>query len=62
MMFNHPIPNVFGFGTPTKFRQIIRPRLAIQKNICVWTYEKEPRVIQLNLESNTYILDGYDDY
>ena len=49
-----------------KIRQITRPRLAIRQkltaleNICVWTYE--PRVIRLDLESNTYILDNYDEY
>ena len=29
---------------------------------CVWTYEKGPLVIRLDLESNNYIMDDYDDY
>ena len=48
-----------------KLRQITRPRqkkLADSENICVWTYEKGPRVIWLDLELNTAILDEYDDY
>ena len=49
-----------------KIPQITQPRLAIwqklatSENIGVWTYEKRPRVIRLDLESKTYILDDYD--
>ena len=52
----------------SKIRQITRPHLAIQQklsaleNIRVWNYEKRPQVICLDLESNTYILNDYDDY
>ena len=48
-----------------KIQQITRPLLTIQKkladseNICVWTYEKGPQVIWLDLKSNTNILDKY---
>ena len=51
-----------------KIRRLTRPLLAIRQklaaseNICVWTYEKRPQVIRLDLKSNTYILDDYDDY
>ena len=40
----------------------IRQKLAALENIRVCTYEKRPRVIHLDLESNIYILDNYDDY
>ena len=36
-------------------------KLADLENICVWNYEKGPWVIRLDLQSNTYILDDYDD-
>ena len=34
-------------------------KLADSENICVWTYEKGPWVIRLDLKSNTNILDEY---
>ena len=42
-------------------RLAIWKKLADSENIPVWTYEKGPQVIGLNLESNTYILDDYLD-
>ena len=48
-----------------KIQQITRPRLAIQKKLGIWkifVYEKGPRVIRLDLESNTNILDEYFEY
>ena len=32
------------------------------QNIFAWTFEKGPRVIRLDLELNTYILEDYDEY
>ena len=32
------------------------------ETVCVWTYEKVPRIIGLISEFNTYILDEYDNY
>ena len=52
----------------SKIRQITRPRFAIRQKlaalgiICVWTYEKLDRVIRLESESNTWILDEYGKY
>ena len=49
-------------------RQITRPRLAIGQKLAalgiirVWTYEKVGRVIRLESESNTCILDEYGEY
>ena len=47
-------PNTETIWTPdflvyAKIRQITRPGIAFrQKLICVWTYEKGPRIIRLN--------------
>ena len=49
-------------GRITGPRLAIRQKLAASKNICVWTYEKRPRVISLESESNTCILDEYGEY
>ena len=50
------------------FSKIQRPRFAFRQKltasgiICVWTYEKVGRVIRLESESNTCILDEYGEY
>ena len=36
-------------------RQAIQQKFAASENICVWTYEKRPQVIRLDLESSTFI-------
>ena len=47
---------------------IARPHFAIRQKlvasgiICAWTYEKVGRVIRLETESNTCILDEYGEY
>ena len=38
---------------------LFEKKIVDSENICVWTYEKGPRVIRLGLKSNTYILDDY---
>ena len=40
----------------------IRLKLANSEIICVGTYEKVVRIIRLNPELNTYILDEYGKY
>ena len=46
----------------TWLRFAIRQKLADSGIIRVWTYEKVGRVIQLESESNTCILDKYGEY
>ena len=43
----------------TRLRLAIQQKLAALENICVWTYKRRPRVIRLDFELNTYILDDY---
>ena len=49
-------------GRITRPPLAIRQKLAASENIRVWTYEKRPRVIRLESESNTCILDEYGEY
>ena len=52
----------------TKLRRITQPSIAILQKladsevICVWSFEEGLRVIPLDPESNTYILDDFDNY
>ena len=46
----------------TRLGDAIRQNRADSEIICVWTYEKVPRIICLDPKSNTYILDYYDNY
>ena len=40
----------------------IHQKLADSENIRVWAYEKGPRIIRLNPQSNSYIFDKSDNY